>query len=171
MKGTLETINQMLANAVISKYAIGGAVGATLYLEPAATLDLDIFVEFPGGVGGSIMSLAPIYKYLKGLGCKNEGEHVIIGTWPVQFLLPSNALEEEALQEGIETELENIRTWVMKSEHLVAIALQTGRTKDHARILQFLEQNAVDRVKLDKILIRHGLKAKWQKFQERYLDG
>ena len=30
----------MQADGVIGKYAIGGAVGATFYLEPAATLDL-----------------------------------------------------------------------------------------------------------------------------------
>jgi hypothetical protein len=47
VKVTLETINQMQADGVIGKYAIGGAVGATFYLEPAATLDVDIFVTLP----------------------------------------------------------------------------------------------------------------------------
>ncbi len=28
----------------MGKYAIGGAVGATLYLEPAAALDVDVFI-------------------------------------------------------------------------------------------------------------------------------
>ncbi|HEY6969232.1 MAG TPA: hypothetical protein VJA94_08510 [Candidatus Angelobacter sp.] len=171
MKETLETINRMQAEGVIGRYAIGDAIGATLYLEPAATLDLDVFIAFPSNVGGSIVSLAPIYEYLTALGYESEGEHINIGTWPVQFLLPGNALEEEALNEAVETKFEDISTWVMRGEHLVAIALQTGRAKDHARILQFLEQNAVDRAKLDDILVRHGLKAKWQKFQERYLNG
>lgn len=40
MKATLAVINQMQADGVIGKYAIGGAVGATFYLEPAATLTL-----------------------------------------------------------------------------------------------------------------------------------
>jgi hypothetical protein len=35
----------MQAEGVIGKYAIGGAVGATFYLEPSATLDVQIFVS------------------------------------------------------------------------------------------------------------------------------
>jgi hypothetical protein len=54
VKATLEAINQMQADGVIGKYAIGGAVGATFYLEPAATLDVDIFVVLPMASGGSL---------------------------------------------------------------------------------------------------------------------
>ena len=43
IKETIATINQMQADGVIERYAIGGAVGATFYLEPSATLDVDIF--------------------------------------------------------------------------------------------------------------------------------
>jgi hypothetical protein len=42
MKATLAVINQMQAVGVIGRYAIGGAVGATFYLEPSATLDIDV---------------------------------------------------------------------------------------------------------------------------------
>jgi len=45
MKATLEVINRMQVEGVIGEYAIGGAVGATFYLEPFATLDIDIFVR------------------------------------------------------------------------------------------------------------------------------
>ena len=38
----------------------------------------------------------------------------------------------------------------MFPEHLVAIALGTGRAKDHNRILQFVEQGAVNRKKLQE---------------------
>ncbi len=68
MKETLELINQMQADGIIGKYAIGGAVGATFYLEPAATLDLDIFVVLPTTSGGLLLSLSPIYDYLKTRG-------------------------------------------------------------------------------------------------------
>lgn len=51
MKATLEAINQTQADGLIGKYAIGGAVGATLYLEPSATLDVDIFVTLPTSPG------------------------------------------------------------------------------------------------------------------------
>ena len=37
MRETLEVINQMQADGIIGPYAIGGAVGATYFLEPVAT--------------------------------------------------------------------------------------------------------------------------------------
>lgn len=171
VRETLELINQMQADGVIGKYAIGGAVGATFYLDPAATLDVVIFVAIPSTPGSVLLSLSPIYDYLSKQGCQMEHEHVVIGDWPVQFLPPSNSLEEEAIDNAIETELQGVPTWVMRAEHLVAIALNTGRAKDHARILQFLEQNAVDPVKLSTVLEGHGLVAKWTAFEEKYVRG
>lgn len=171
MRETLQIINQMQADGVIGKYAIGGAVGATIYLEPAATVDVDIFVALPAFSGSSLVSLSPIYEYLAALRYKAEGEHIVIGAWPVQFLPVGNPLQEEALTEALDTEIEGVRTWVMRAEHLIAIALQTGRTKDYTRILQFLEQGRVNLQELDGILERHGLVIKWEKFKKRYLDG
>ena len=171
MKATLETINQMQAYGVIGKYAIGGAVGATLYLEPAATLDVDIFVVLPTASGSLLLSLAPLYDYLKARGCSVKDEHVVIGDWPVQFLPPSHALEQEAVAESVSTTVESVPTWVMSAEHLVAIALRTGRSKDNIRILQFIEQGAVNLEKLQNVLERHGLTAKWKEFQRKYLES
>ena len=170
MKTTLETINRMLAEGVIDKYAIGGAVGATFYLEPSATVDVDIFVVLPTTPGGSLLSLTPIYDYLKVRGGRPEGECIVVGDWPVQFLPASDALEKEALGDAAPTEVEGVRTWVMTAEHLVALALRTGRAKDHARIVQFLEQGAVDPDKLNLILMRHGLVPKWEQFERKYLE-
>ena len=170
MKATLETINQMQTGGIIGKYAIGGAVGATFYLEAAATLDVDIFVTLPTAPRSKLLSLAPLYDYLKARGFKVEQEHIVIGGWPVQFLPPSNDLEREALAEAVETEVEGVKTWVMTAEHLVAIALNTGRPKDYARVLQFLEQNVVNADKLNRILMRHGLIPKWKRFEGKYLD-
>ena len=45
MKKTFEVINRMRDEGVIDRYAVGGAVAATFYLEPFATLDIDIFGE------------------------------------------------------------------------------------------------------------------------------
>jgi len=170
MKDTLETINRMQSDGVITKYAVGGAVGATLYLEPSATLDIDVFVLFPGASTGGLVSLSPIYRYMQALGLRAQGEHIMVGNWPVQFLVPGSELEKEAVEDAVETEVDGVRTWIMTAEHLVAIALQTGRAKDHARILHFLEKKAVDIEALKTILTRHGLDSKWSRFRERYLD-
>jgi hypothetical protein len=51
----------------------------------------------------------------------------------------------------VPTTVEGVGTFVMTAEHLTAIALRTGRPKDHNRILQFIEQGAVDKKKLHNI--------------------
>jgi len=59
---------------------------------------------------------------------------------------------------------------VFTAEHLAAIALQTGRAKDKARLLQFIETAALDRARFQAILSRHGLQEAWQRFEKQYLD-
>jgi len=54
---------------------------------------------------------------------------------------------------------------------LTAIALETGRAKDYAQILQFIESGALDADKLDEILKRHGLVEKWERFGDKFLKG
>jgi hypothetical protein len=168
VKVTLEIVNQMQAAGVIGKYAIGGAVGATFYLDPAATVDLDIFVELPNPRGGTLISLEPVYRFLKSRGGTELDEYIVIGGWPVQVLPPSNPLEEEAIREAVATEADSVPTWVMRAEYLVAIALSVGRAKDHARVLKFLEQKVVDREKLEAVLERHNLTSKWKEFERKY---
>lgn len=171
MKETLEAINRMQDDGIIGKYAIGGAVGATFYLAPAATLDLDVFVTLPTNPSGLLLSLAPIYEYLKARGGRIQDEYIVIGDWPVQFLPPSDDLEREAITQAIATTVEGILTRVMTAEHLMAIALKTGRAKDHNRILQFIEQVTYDPVRLKDIVERHDLSAKWIQFEQRFLRG
>ncbi|MBZ5564687.1 MAG: hypothetical protein LAP13_19985 [Acidobacteriia bacterium] len=171
MKATLEVINQMQVEGIIGQYAIGGAVGATFYVEPAATLDIDVFVTLKDTPGSTLLSLAPVYDYLTSRGYKTDREYVVIEGWPVQFHPPADALEEEALQQAVETEVEGIHTRVITAEHLVAMALKTSRAKDFARILQFVECGILNPDKLDLILTRHGLLEKWEQFGVKFLRG
>jgi len=159
----------MQADGVISHYAIGGAVGATFYLEPAATLDVDVFVLL-SNPAGALVSLTPIYEYLKARGGIEDREHIVLGDWPVQFLVPGNELELEAVVASVPVDVEGIRTWVMLAEHLVAIALSTGRAKDHIRVLQFIQEEAVDLKLLRAILEKHELLSKWEQFQNKFLN-
>jgi hypothetical protein len=59
---------------------------------------------------------------------------------------------------------------VFTPEHIVAIALETGRAKDKARVLQFIEANAVDLGRVREILTRHGLSGNWQQFEQQFLE-
>ncbi len=166
----LAVINEMQAAGVVGRYAIGGAVGATFYLEPVATVNLDVFVGVSRQPGQLIATPKPIYDYWTERGYRSEGEYLVIEDWPVQFLPPTGPLIEEAIAEAQETNIEGERTYLISAEHLVSIALQTGRAKDKARILQFVEAGVLDPARLEKILDRHGLREKWQHFHQQFLS-
>ncbi|MDB6023303.1 MAG: hypothetical protein JWQ04_3160 [Pedosphaera sp.] len=165
----MTTINQMQADGIIGRYAIGGAVGATFYLEPVATLDVDVFVILPAKTGELFIILRPLFDYLKDRGCVVEGEHIVISGWPVQFLPPTGPLVEEALEKAVEKEVGDISVRVFTSEHLAAIALQTGRAKDKARLLQFLEAGVLNAERFQHLLARHGLMERWRQFEKQFL--
>ena len=171
LKTVLLEINAMEADGVVDRYAIGGAVGATFYLEPVATLDVDIFISFQAQPGSLLISPEPVFKYLTGRGARIEGEYLIIADWPVQFLPPTGPLVEEALAEAVEVEVEEIKTRVFTAEHLAAIALQTGRPKDKARLLQFIESGALSLERFQNILERHTLAGSWRKFEQQFLES
>lgn len=118
IKEAITTINRMQADGIINQYAIGGAVGATFYLEPAATLDVDVFITF---------TPQPIFDYLLANGGAMQGEYIVVAGWPVQFLPAGTPLVEEALNESVEHDVEGTPARVFTAEHLAAIALQTGR--------------------------------------------
>lgn len=60
-------------------------------------------------------------------------------------------------------------TRAMTAEHMMAIALQTGHAKDHARLLMFVEAGIADMDRLNDILARHSLPERWTKFEDRFL--
>jgi hypothetical protein len=170
IKAVITTVNRMQADGVIDLYAIGGAVGATFYLEPVATLDVDIFVAFRPEPGNLLVSPQRIFDYLKAHGGTMEGEYIIISGWPVQFLPPTGPLLEEALQEAIARDVDGTPARVFTAEHLASIALQTGRAKDKARLLQFIEAAVLDPVRFQAVLARHGLVDAWQRFERQFLS-
>lgn len=167
MKETLKVINQMVKGGVIEEYAIGGAVAAIYYLEPFDTADLDVFIQIDAA-NSELMILARIYDYLTKRGYKAKGEFIQIEEMPVQFLPIFNPLTEEAVREAKTIKYARVTTRIMRSKHLVAIMLDTGRPKDYLRISMFLEQGAVNMRSLNAVLRRHGLTKKWKDNQYRF---
>jgi hypothetical protein len=161
MTNTLETINRMQADGVISLYVLGGSGAATFYIEPAPPIEADIFVLFPSQSEGATPSLAPVYAYLAARGGSAEAATLMIGNWPVGFFPVANGLEREALDESVPKELNGVKTWVMTAEHLVCMAL---RSENMTLVSQFLESNTVDRDKLHHMLHRHDLGPQWHQF-------
>jgi len=170
IKEVITTINQMQADGIMERYAIGGAVGATFYLEPVATLDVDIFVAFRSEPGSLLVSPQPLFDYLKARGGAMQGEYILLAGWPVQFLPPGTPLVAEALLDAVIHDVDGTPVRVCTAEHLAAIALQTGRAKDKARLLQFIEARALDSHRFQAILSRHGLVEAWRKFERQFLN-
>ena len=158
----------MRGDGVIGEYAIGGAIAAFFYLEPGATFDVDVFIPLEAPAA-DLISLSPIYDYLRAKGYREKNEAVTIEDWDVQFIPSYNPLLEEALRAARTIDLDGIATRILSAEHLMTIALQTGRGKDFARLLQFLESGVADSVRFNEILERHRLMEKWRAFQEKFL--
>ena len=104
------------------------------------------------------------------LGYPAEGDAIQIEGWPVQFLPASQPLMAAAVREAVTREADGLTTRVMTAEHLMAIALQTGRAKDHARLVMFVEAGIADMDRLRDILTRHSLLDAWAKFENRFLQ-
>lgn len=166
MRETVQYLAKMRDSGVITDYALGGAMAAIFYIEPISTFDLDVFVALPQSSDTSLITLTPLYNHLRAAGFQEDKECVVIAGIPVQFLPAFNPLIEEALANALEMDYEDVKVPVFSAEHLVAIALQTGRGKDYARIQAFIESGVLCPEKLTDILTRHGLEEKWKKLPQ-----
>ena len=88
---------------------------------------------------------------------------------PVEILAPPSSLVLEALHQASTFEVEGERARVFSAEHLAAICLETGRAKDKARLLPFIEEGSMDASGFQGILARHGLTPAWEKFSGEFL--
>jgi hypothetical protein len=167
MEKTIKVINELGRKGIIEKYAIGGGIAVVFYVEPVLTYDLDVFVFLPQ-TGDRIISVSPIYEFLRKKGYQAHQEHALIEGVPVQFIPVYNDLVEEAVKEAREIKYGRTKTWVVRAEHLLAIMLQTYRPKDKARMTQLLEEGEIDPHYLSEILGRHGLHKKWDEFKRRF---
>jgi hypothetical protein len=165
MREALSALNQLVDDGVIGEYAIGGAVGASFYIEAMQTEDVDAFAFIPETSSGLVL-LTPIYEALSRLGGVVEREYVRFGGWPLQILTDATPLIAEAIRRAVDVEFDGIPTRVFLPEHLCAIALQTGRTKDYLRVSMFLEQGAVERDKLADVVGRYGLTGQMARVQD-----
>jgi hypothetical protein len=159
MKACLQALNSLVANGVISSYAIGGAVGASFYLDAMQTEDVDAFVFLPPSAG-LLISLTPVYEALSQQGGIIEREYVRFGEWPLQILTDYTPLVAEAILSARTVTFDGIPTRVFTAEHLCAIALDTGRGKDFLRVASFLDQRAVNEALLQTLLARFQLSSR-----------
>lgn len=172
MQKTIGVVTKLAEQGVIHRYAIAGAVAALNYVQPTLTEDLDVLVSvahFEKRQSGLIL-LTPIEEALAKMGYTDRTDvGIMIEGWPVQFLPVASDLEEEALKQAVDIEIEPTgnppaKARCLRAEHVVAIAVKVGRLKDLARVEAFLEQEAVDLTALKDVLKRHNLMTEWRTF-------
>jgi len=173
MEATLEVLNELVAQCVIDKYAIGGAVGAIFWVEPFDTIDLDIFVFLPPSAP-PMEPLRNVFDFLKARGYRFEREFLMIEGVPVQFLPADDpkGLTRAALEAAVPVPYQGanrtIETWVLSPEYLIAIALDVQRSKDYDRVSRLLGEATVDRQLVDQLIQRFVLGESWKVFLRRY---
>ena len=170
MEKTLKILNELEKSGLITRYAIGGAIAVLFHAEPVLTYDLDVFCFLPAQTG-KIVTLSPLYEFLRKKGYREDKEHVLIEGVPVRFIPAYNPLVEEAVEQAHATRFRRTTTRVVRVEHLVAIMLQTDRPKDRTRITHLLDEARIDARALNRILKRHGLAAQWLAFKRRYYEN
>ena len=134
-------------------------------------MHVSVFVSFQPEAGSVLISPQRIFDYLKARGGVMDGKYIVVAGWPVQFLPAATPLALEALEQAVQKDVIGVPARVFTAEHLAAIALQTGRAKDKARLLQFVEAGALDTARFQNIVVRHGLAAAWQQFEQQFLES
>lgn len=163
MDKALKVISRLHKEGVLEEYAIGGAIATIYYTEPFATFDVDIFFIPPEEQG--ILVLTPFYDYLNKKGYKTHKEYILIDETPIQFIPAATALEKEAVQNAVVVSYKNVKVNILRPEYLIAIFLSVYRLKDREKIVKLIEQTKIDRKLLTEILLRHGLKEKFENFR------
>lgn len=153
-------LNEMKAEGVVEDYALGGAMAALFYAEPTRTYDLGVFVILPPS-DQPIVTLTPVYAWLRARGFEAHAEHVLIHGVPVQLIPAYNELVEEAITAARNHDYDDVTVRVCPPEHLIALALQAGGGKRRERAHQLLETADIDRALLDEIMSRHGIQGPW----------
>lgn len=162
----IDVLNDMHARGIIAKYAVGGAMAGILHDEAISTVDLDIFFFFTKPQSRLVLSLEEIYDYSREKGFVFDHEFIHIHGWLVQFVEASlDPLWKEAVEQAETIVIDERNVPVMLPEHLAAMWLLAGRTKDKAKIEAFDESGVIDRKKLADVLERFDMIEKWRAMQ------
>lgn len=166
----LTVLNEMVEKRVINTYAIGGGHAAIIYTEPFLTEDVDVFVIVRSERENSLDYLRDVNDFLvktKGYSIDATRPYVKIEDTLVQFLPASEPPYNEAVEKAIEIPFGQTTMRLISAEHLVALMLVAGRSKDYNRIDSILKNKLdFDMAKLNDIIERQELTLQWNKYKK-----
>lgn len=162
-------LEQMREEGILPQYAIGGSIGVMFYAEPFTTKDIDVFIHVESEKS-SLIDFRFIYDWLKKKGYHEFKEQfIIIEDWLVDMLPTKEGLLDEAVLKSNTFEVKDVNVNVIAPEYLIAIALETGRKQDYAKIEKILQQGEINKDKLTRILKKYNLLKKWRAYEQAYI--
>ena len=164
IESALRLANSAVESGLIGGYAVAGAFAFIYYGEPFETKDLDLMMRLNLTQGG-LVDVAPVFRHFVEGGAIAEGQFLRLSRILVDIVPVADALDDEALREAVSARVGRQTARILTAEHAVAIAVRTGRPRDHMKIVRLLESapEAVDVPRLEAILGRHGLLAVWRR--------
>src|SRR6185295_1464090 len=126
LQKSIEVVTKLAELGVIRRYAIAGAVAALNYIQPTLTEDLDILVSITDleTHKSCLLLLSPIEKALAQMGYSERSSvGYMVEGWPVQFLPVASPLDEEALDQAIEVDVDftgaaSMKARCLRAEHI-----------------------------------------------------
>lgn len=165
----IQAISDMVEEGIILDFVIGGGAATSLYEVPYFTEDIDFFCTYKQN--SIFVILDPLFEYLKSRGGRWEerkGKKVfVLGVWPVDFTPATTKLVEEAMQNANLFEVSGTHFKMFSPEYLVAVALETNRSKDRYKAEMLLSNAKVDLPLLEEILKKYNLFEKYLDLKER----
>jgi hypothetical protein len=154
----IAAIEDLLARGLVSDYAVFGAVAQAFWDEAIPTFDLDVLVLL-NGQQGLLIDLAPLYEWATENGYPEEGEHIVIGEIPVQFVPAPTPLHQEAVESAATLDFDGTPLKVVRPEYLIATWLQPPANSSvrKERAARLRESAQVDPALLDDLIKRYGL--------------
>ena len=158
LQDVFRILDEMQSEAVVERFAVVGAVATLFYAETIRTYDLDVAVLLPAepSLAGTILTLRPVYDWLRERGFRPEREHVRIHDVPVQFLSGDPPLWRDAVESAREFDYEGVKVPVAPPEHLVLMTLEAPSPRRRERGALLVESGAVDRLQLGRLAARFG---------------
>lgn len=169
MKATLEKLNELHSLGIIEKFAIGGGIGHFYYIEAGTTYDLDVMVILKVQ-STPLTSLGPLYDWARSNEYEVIDEHIVIEGIPVQFLPTYNPMITEAVEQADQVKLFGVKTFMMKPEYLMAIMLDTYRSKDRERLIKFFAESTYSVELFESLIEKFNLVNKYKEFRAKYYE-
>lgn len=156
-------LEQAEREGVLIRYAVGGAIAATYYLEAIETEGVDVFCIVDPRALASLDPFRGAYDWFRSRGATWRDEHLVIDGWALHLLPSTGPLVDDALEHPTRVLVDGQPVNLLAWPHLAAIALETNRPKDRVRLAMMWSEDDFDRAAFLSLVARYSLSERWSK--------